>query len=90
MKINTLPSADGNLYQIVYVVPDWELICNAEQIDTLGEPFLDIDKTMSKYHCDRVFRHNNFLLFTKLIEEATLVEDNLEPQETNVTLPETQ
>jgi hypothetical protein len=87
MKIQTMASADGNLYQIIYAVPDWETICQMENIDTQNEPFLDVEKTLIKYNCDRVFRHDNFLVFVRLIEEAKLIEDNLETTETNTTLP---
>jgi hypothetical protein len=91
MPFSTIKTANDLLYQVIYVTPDWEFITQINpDIQFEDKEKIDIESLMKKHQCDKVFKQNGQLVFVRLIEEAILDQDNLEIQETNITLPETQ
>lgn len=91
MPFSTIKTADDLLYQVIYVTPDWEFITQTNpDIQFEEEEKINIDALIKKHQCDKVFKQNGQLVFVRLIEEVILDQDNLEIQETDITLPETQ
>jgi len=64
MKMHLIKTNDDILYQVIHQEPETKQI--------------DVEKTRIMNHCTNVFRKDGLYWFVRLIEEAQIVEENLE------------
>jgi hypothetical protein len=64
MKMHLIKTNDDTLYQVIHHEPETKA--------------LDLEKTKIKHQCSHVFRKDGLYWFVRLIEEAQVIEDNLE------------
>lgn len=64
MKMHLIKTNDDTLYQVIYQEPETKI--------------LDVEKAKIKHQCSHVFRKDGLYWFVRIIEEAQVIEDNLE------------
>jgi len=64
MKIHIIKTNDDTLYHVIHQEPEVKQ--------------LDLEKTKIKHQCTHVFRKDGLYWFVRLIEEAQVIEENLE------------
>jgi len=66
MKMHLIKTKDDTLYEVIH-----------QEVETKQ---IDSEKMRIKYHCTDVFRNNGQYWFVRKIEEAQVIEENLEKQ----------
>ena len=66
MNMHLIKTNDDVLYQVIHQESETKQI--------------DVEKIRIKHHCTNVFRKDGLYWFVRLVEEAQIVEENLEEQ----------
>ena len=64
MKMHLIKTKDDVMYQVIH-----------QELET---KILDVEKAKIKHQCSHVLRKDGWLWFVRIIEEAQVIEDNLE------------
>ena len=64
MKMHLIKTNDDTLYQVIHQEPETKI--------------LDVEKSKIKHQCSHVFRKDGLYWFVRIIEEAQVIEENLE------------
>ena len=64
MKMHLIKTNDGTMYQVIHQEPEAKI--------------MDPEKSKIKHQCSHVFRKDGLYWFVRIIEEAQIIEENLE------------